>query len=129
MSKDNSSQMEEFGGTRGQKRVNLPFPDAKEVVALTVGALAARCSPTFGKGFRLKAIGQRLNVQITGRKVPLFLDFDADPVEVQERALALLRFRHEHGNNFDADDWRDVCAVQKIRKGKSGSAKGKLFKA
>ena len=126
LASDSSRHVEASGGIRGRKRVNLPFSEGKQVVELTVGALAARCSATFGKGFRLKAIGQRLYVQATGRKVPLFLDFDADPVDVQERALALLRFRHEHGHDFDADAWRDACAEKRVRKGKSGSAQGQL---
>ncbi len=118
--------MAALGGIRGQKRVSLPFSEGQQVVALTVAALAARCSATFGRGFRLRAIGQRLYVQTTGRKVPLFLNFDADPVDVQERALALLRFRHEHGKDFDAEEWRTACAVKRVRKGKSGPAQGQL---
>jgi len=121
--------MEASRGIRGQKRVNLPLAEGKEVIDLTVGVLSARCAGTFGKGFRLKAIGRRLYVQMSGRKVPLFLDFDAGPVDVQERALALMRFRHEHGPGFDADDWRDVCAEQRARTGKGSKSKGKPQKS
>jgi hypothetical protein len=74
---------------------------------------------------RLKAIGQRLYVQLSGRKVPLYLDYDADLVDVQERALALLRFRHEHGNDFDTEGWRDALGQKRARTGKGlGPAKG-----
>jgi hypothetical protein len=87
---------------RVQKRVNLPLPVD-----------------------RLKAIGQRLYVQLSGRKVPLYLNYDADPVDVQERALALLRFRHEHGNDFDTEGWRDALGQKRARTGKGlGPAKG-----
>jgi integrase len=88
------------------------------VVDLTVQLLTARSGTTFGRGFRLRAIGQRLYVQASGRKIPLHLGFEAEPVAVQERALALRRFRQEHGEAFDAEDWRDACAVERVRKGK-----------
>jgi hypothetical protein len=113
-------------GKRVQKRVNLPLPETQEVVDLSVDLLAARCSGTFGRGFRLRAIGRRLYVQVAGRKVPLYLSFDADPVEVQERALALLRFRHENGERFDSDQWRDAVGEKRARKGKPASPRKDL---
>jgi len=100
------------------------LPASRQVIDLTVELLAARCASAFGKGFRLKAIGQRLYVQLSGRKVPLYLDYDADPVDVQERALALLRFRHEHGKDFDTEGWRDALGQKRARTGKGlGPAK------
>jgi hypothetical protein len=114
-----SHQMAPTEGKRVPKRVSLPSPETDEVINLSVELLAARCSGVFGRGFRLRAIGRRLYVQITGRKVPLYLDFDADPVEVQERALALLRFRHEHGKEFDADGWRDAVGEKRAKTGKA----------
>jgi hypothetical protein len=112
-------------GIRDQKRVNLPLAEGREVVDLTVGALAARCSGTFGRGFRLRAVGRRLYVQLTGRRVPLYLDFDADPVDVQERALALLRFRHERRDEFDSDAWHEACLGEGVRTGKRPGRKSK----
>jgi len=98
------------------------LPAGRQVIDLTVELLAARCAGAFGKGFRLKAIGQRLYVQLSGRKVPLYLDYDADPVDVQERALALLRFRHEHGADFEVEAWRDAVGEKRARTGKSTRA-------
>jgi integrase len=117
--------MEASGGIRGQKRVNLPLAEGQEVIDLTVGVLAARCSGTFGRGFRLRSVGRRLYVQLTGRRVPLYLDFDADPVDVQERALALLRFRHDHKGGFDSDAWHEACFGEGVRTGKRPGRKGK----
>jgi integrase len=115
------------GGKRGQKRASLPLPEGQQIIDLSVELLAARCAGSFGKGFRLKAIGRRLYVQLAGRKVPLYLDFDADPADVQERALTLLRFRHARGSGFDADDWRDEVGVKRARTGKApGSIKKPL---
>ncbi len=96
------------------------MPAGRQVIDLTVELLAARCAGAFGKGFRLKAIGQRLYVQLSGRKVPLYLDYDADPVDVQERALALLRFRHEQGGDFDTEAWRDAVGEKRAKTGKPG---------
>lgn len=96
------------------------MPAGRQVIDLTVELLAARCAGAFGKGFRLKAIGQRLYVQLSGRKVPLYLDYDADPVDVQERALALLRFRHEQGSDFDTEAWRDAVGEKRAKTGKPG---------
>jgi len=120
-----SGQMGASRGIRGQERVNLPLSEGQEIIDLTVGVLAARCSGAFGRGFRLRAVGRRLYVQLSGRRVPLYLDFEADPVDVQERALALLRFRHEHGNDFDSETWRDACAGKRVRTGKSSAKRGK----
>jgi integrase len=57
--------------------------------------------------------------------VPLYLDFDADPVDVQERALALLRFRHDHKGGFDSDAWHEACFGEGVRTGKRPGRKGK----
>jgi len=110
---------------RAQKRVNLPVQPGSQVVALTVELLAARCAGTFGKGFLLRAVGRRLYVQMAERRVPLYLDYDADPVDVQERALALLRFRHGRSGGFESEAWRDLIGHRRVRTGKPGrSAKG-----
>lgn len=98
------------------------MPEGSRVIELTVELLAARCAGAFGRGFRLRAIGQRLYVQLSGRRVPLYLDYDADPVDVQERALALLRFRHEQGRDFDVEAWRDVVGEKRVRRGKPALA-------
>lgn len=77
--------------------------------------LAARWPDVFGKGFRIRAIGPRLYVQLSGRRVPLYLDFDADPQRVRERALALLRLRRERGSDFDSQDWRDLAGAKRVK--------------
>ena len=115
--------MEAFGGNPGQKRVNLPSPADAEVVELTVKLLAARCGAAFGRGFRLKAIGQRLYVQVSGRKIPLHLHFEADPITVQMRATQLRDFLRERKDAFDSEAWRDACAVERVRRGKDGPAR------
>jgi integrase len=89
------------------------------VVDLTVQLLAARCGVAFGRGFRLRAIGQQLYVQITGRKVPLYLAFDADPQQVQERANALRRFLEVRLGRFDTESWKELCWGSRVRKGKN----------
>jgi integrase len=110
--------MEAIRSNRGQKRVNVPSDPGQKVIDLTIELLVARSGAVFGRGFRLRPVGKRLYVQLTGRRVPLYLDFDADPTAVHERALALKRFRQEHGDDFSADGWRDACAVERVRKGK-----------
>lgn len=110
--------MEASGGIRGRKRVSLPSPGQDEVVDLTVQLLVARCGVVFRRGFRLKAIGQRLYVQLSGLKVPLYLPFDADPADVQARAMALDAFLQEHPNGFSTEAWRDTCALERVSKGK-----------
>ena len=89
------------------------------MVDLTVQLLAARCGVVFGRGFRLRAIGQQLYVQITGRKVPLYLAFDADPQQVQERANALRRFLEVRLGRFDTESWKELCWGSRVRKGKN----------
>ncbi len=111
--------MEASGGKRGQKRVSEPFSSDQKVIDLSVDLLVARSGALFGRGFRLRAIGQRLYVQLTGRRVPLYLDFDADPTAVAERALALRRLQEEQGADFNSEDWRDACALERVRKGKN----------
>jgi integrase len=109
--------MEASEGKRVRQRVNLPSPEA-DVAALTVQLLTARSGTTFGRGFRLKAVGQRLYVQVAGRKIPLHLDFEAEPAAVQERALQLRRFLAGSQKTFDSEAWRDACAVARVRTGK-----------
>lgn len=111
--------MEATGGKRVSQRVDLPVTNEQEVIDLSVKLLAARTAAAFGKGFRLRAVGRQLYVQLAGRRVPLYLDFEADPVVVQERALALRQFRREQGNDFSADAWRDLCGYQRVRTGKT----------
>lgn len=77
--------------------------------------LAARWPEIFGRGFRIRAIGPRLYIQLSGRRVPLYLDFDADPNQVRERSLALGRFRRERGKDFDSDAWRDLVGAKRVR--------------
>ena len=116
--------MEATGGNRGRQRAKVPSPVAQQVVDLTVQLVVARSGATFGRGFRLKAIGRRLYVQVAGRKIPLHLDFDADPAAIQERALQLGRFRRERQDRFSSEEWRDECAVARARTGK-GAWRGK----
>jgi hypothetical protein len=104
-------------GNKGQKRVRKPFSPEQKVVDLSIDLLVARSGALFGRGFRLRAVGQRLYAQLTGRRVPLYLDFDADPTAVAERALALRRLLEDQGAGFSSDDWRDACAVERVRKG------------
>lgn len=92
--------------------------EGPEVVDLTVQLITARSGTTFGRGFRLRAIGQKLYVQMSGRKVPLFLPFDSDPATVQARALELSAFVQEHGSAFSAESWRDACPSERARTGK-----------
>lgn len=108
--------MEASGGIRGRKRVSLPSAGATEVVDLTVQLLVARCGAVFRRGFRLRAIGQRLYVQLSGLKVPLYLPFDADPAEVQARAMALDAFRADHPHGFSSEAWQEACALDRVRK-------------
>lgn len=103
---------------RGQKRANLPLREGAEVVDLTVQLITARSGTVFGRGFRLRAIGQKLYVQMSGRKVPLFLSFDSDPAVVQARALELGAFVQQHGPAFAAESWRDACSAGRARTGK-----------
>lgn len=110
--------MEASEGNKGQKRVRKPFSPEQKVVDLSIDLLVARSGALFGRGFRLRAVGQRLYAQLTGRRVPLYLDFDADPTAVAERALALRRLLEDQGAGFSSDDWRDACAVERVRKGK-----------
>lgn len=108
---------------RVKKRANLPLKpeDSPEqrIVSLSVELLSERCGAVFGRGFRLRAIGRRLYVQLSGRKAPLYLDFDAGPAEVQERATQLREHLREAGGVFDADEWGAACAAVRARKGKS----------
>ena len=93
---------------------------------LTVRLLAARSGTTFGRGFRLKAIGRRLYVQMSGRKVPLHLELEAEPTAVQERAIQLRRFCRDRPGGFCSQAWRDACAVERARTGKPlGGRKGR----
>jgi integrase len=110
--------MEPTAANRGQKRVNLPSKAEQEVVELTVQLLIAKSGTVFGRGFRLRAIGQRLYVQLSGLKVPLYLDFDAPPMDVQNRGLELRSFLLERDWVFNSEAWRDACAVSRVRKGK-----------
>jgi integrase len=113
---------------RVQKRANLPLgaDDSPEqrVVNLTVALLSERCGAAFGRGFRLKAIGRRLYVQLSGRKAPLYLDFDAGPTEVQERATQLREHLRAADGVFDAEEWAIACATTRARKGKDGRRSG-----
>jgi integrase len=111
--------MEASGGKRGQKRVSEPFSPEQKVIDLSVDLLVARNGAVFGRGFRLRAIGQRLYVQVAGRKIPLYLDFDADPTAVAERALALRQMQKGHGPGFNSEAWRDACTLERVRRGKS----------
>lgn len=115
--------MEASGGKRGQKRVNLPSEGEADVVSLTVQLLAARCGAVFGRGFRLRAIGQRLYVQVSGRKIPLHLHYESDPITVQNRATELRVFLGSCGETFDSEAWRDVCAIERASQGKKGSSR------
>jgi hypothetical protein len=110
--------MEPTAAKRGQKRVNLPSGVEQKVVDLTVELLIARSGTVFGRGFRLRAIGQRLYVQLSGLKVPLHLSFDCAPMDVQGRGLELREFLLERNWTFDAEAWREACAVSRVRKGK-----------
>lgn len=116
--------MEASGGKRGQKRVNLPSAPQQKVVDLTVALLSEKCGATFGRGFRLKGIGRRLYIQISGRKIPLHLDYEAGPEAVQKRAWDLKGHLVGREGVFDSDAWRDACAVTRVRKGKA--APGRL---
>lgn len=110
--------MEPSERKRVRQRVNSPPLDAK-VSDLTVDLLVARSGTTFGRGFRLRAVGQRLYVQMAGRKVPLHLDLDAEPALVQERGILLRRFCKELEGEFCSETWRDACAVDRRKTGKS----------
>lgn len=103
---------------RGQKRVNLPSSAEQDVVDLSVQLLIARSGTVFGRGFRLRAIGQRLYVQLSGLKAPLYLDYDAAPNDVQARGIELRAFLVDRSWQFDSDAWRDACSVSRARKGK-----------
>jgi integrase len=115
--------MEATGGNWGHRRVNVPSVVEQRVVDLTVDLVTARSGTVFGRGFRLRAIGQRLYVQVTGRKIPLHLHFDVGPEEVQKRALALKEFLRGQAGGFDSDSWRAACAVERVRTGKSRSSR------
>lgn len=110
--------MEASGGKSGQKRVNVPSAEPPDVVDLTVQLLTARCGAVFGKGFRLRAVGRRLYVQIAGLKVPLHLSFEVGPLQVQSRAMELRDFLGKRDGQFDSEAWRAVCAVSRVREGK-----------
>lgn len=110
--------MEASEAKQGQKRVNLPSKVEQEVVDLSVRLLVAKSGTVFGRGFRLRAVGQRLYVQLSGLRVPLYLGFDAAPMDVQGRGLELRSFLLERAWQFDAAAWRDACAVSRVRKGK-----------
>lgn len=88
------------------------------MVDLSVQLLAAKSGEIFGKGFRLKAIGQRLYVQLSGLKVPLYLNFDSTPMDVVNRGLELRAFLQERGGTFDTGPWREVCKDSRVKKGK-----------
>lgn len=111
---------------RGQKRVNLPLAEGADVVDLTVQLISARSGTTFGPGFRLRAIGRKLYVQMSGRKVPLYLAFDSEPAVVQARALELGAFVQEHGSAFPSEAWREACSATRARKGKPQKARLRL---
>ena len=115
--------MEATGGKRGQKRVNLPSTPRQKVVDLTVALLSEKCGGTFGRGFRLRAIGQRLYVQVSGRKIPLHLDFEAGPEAVQKRAWDLKGYLSTQVDGFDSDAWRGACAVERVKKGKTSQSR------
>lgn len=114
--------MEASGGKKGKKRASLPSAETQKVVDLSVELLVARCGAVFGRGFRLKAIGQRLYVQLSGRKVPLYLDFDADPIQVQERATRLRQYLSSGGGELDGEQWAFECQAERARKGKNPAA-------
>ena len=111
---------------RGQKRVNLPLAEGADVVDLTVQLISARSGTAFGPGFRLRAIGRKLYVQMSGRKVPLYLAFDSEPAVVQARALELGAFVQEHGSAFPSEAWREACSATRARKGKQPKARLRL---
>ena len=113
-------------GNKGQKRVNLPLAEDVKVVDLTVQLISARSGTTFGPGFRLRAIGRKLYVQMSGRKVPLYLAFDSDPAAVQARALELGAFVQEHGSAFPSEAWREACSATRARKGKTPKTRLRL---
>lgn len=102
----------------GQKRVNVPSPAALDVVDLTVQLLTAKCGAAFGKGFRLRAVGKRLYVQISGLRIPLHLGYEAEPIAVQARAMELRDFLEKRGGQFDSEEWRAACSVTRVRGGK-----------
>lgn len=110
--------MEATEAKRGQKRVSLPSVAEQDVIALTVQLLVAKSGTVFGRGFRLRAIGRKLYVQLSGLKAPLFLDFDSAPMDVQNRGLELRAFLLDRGWVFDAEAWRDACSVSRVKKGK-----------
>jgi integrase len=110
--------MEPTAAKRGQKRVNVPSGVEQRVIDLTVELLVARSGTVFGRGFRLRAIGQRLYVQLSGLKVPLHLSFDCAPMDVQGRGLELRAFLLERNWVFDTEAWRDACSASRVRKGK-----------
>ena len=89
------------------------------MVELTIRLLVARSGTVFGSGFRLRAVGKRLYVQMAGRRIPLHLDLDSAPAIVQERALQLRQFCAGQGEGFCSEDWRDACAVSQRKKGKA----------
>lgn len=110
--------MEPTAANRGQKRVNLPSKAEQDVIELTVQLLIAKSGTVFGRGFRLRAIGRRLYVQLSGLKAPLYLDFDAAPMDVQNRGLELRSFLLERDWTFNSEAWRDACAVSRVKRGK-----------
>lgn len=110
--------MEATEGKRRQKRVNVPSTAEQDVIQLTVQLLSAKSGTVFGRGFRLRALGRRLYVQLSGVKVPLYLDFDSPPMEVQNRGYTLRSFLLERDWQYDSDAWRDACAVSRVKKGK-----------
>jgi len=70
------------------------------------------------RGFRLRAVGQRLYVQLSGQRVPLYLNYDAAPNDVQGRGIELRAFLVEREWRHDAQAWRDACAVSRVKTGK-----------
>lgn len=114
--------MEPTAAIRGQKRVrpasSYPAQGGSEVVDLSVQLLAAKSGEIFGKGFRLKAIGQRLYVQLSGLKVPLYLNFDSAPMDVVNRGLELRAFLQERDGAFETGPWKEACTDSRVKKGK-----------
>lgn len=111
-------QVEASGGKRGRQGVNVPLPAERQVVDLTVDLIVARSGTVFGRGFRLRGIGQRLYAQVSGRKIPLHLHFEAGPELVQKRALALKEFLRGQGDGFDSEAWREACSIERVSEGK-----------
>jgi hypothetical protein len=97
---------------RRRNRVNAPLATDRSVVELTLDLHVARSHTLFGKGFRLRAIGNRLYVQISGRKVPLHLPFESKTEEIQKRALALKVFLKDQQQGFDSKGWRAECVLE-----------------